>query len=49
MKKVLLGTTAMVSVGMVAGQASAAEPIELSLGGYHNWAVFYTDNDDAPP
>ena len=49
MKKVLLGTTALVSVGMVAGQASAAEPIELSLGGYHNWAVFYTDNDDAPP
>jgi hypothetical protein len=45
MKKVLLGTTALVSVGMVAGQASAAEPIELSLGGYHNWAVFYADND----
>lgn len=49
MKKVLLGTTAMVSVGMVAGQASAAEPIELSFGGYHNWAVFYADNDDAVP
>jgi predicted porin len=46
MKKVLLGTTALVSVGMVAGQASAAEPIELSFGGYHNWAVFYADNDD---
>ena len=49
MKKVLLGTTAMVSVGMVAGQASAAEPIELSFGGYHNWAVFYADNDSAAP
>ena len=48
MKKVLLGTTAMVSVGLVAGQASAAEPIELSFGGYHNWAVFYADNDDSP-
>jgi predicted porin len=48
MKKVLLGTTALVSVGMVAGQASAAEPIQLSLGGYHNWAVFYADNDDNP-
>jgi outer membrane protein OmpU len=45
MKKVLLGTTALVSVGMVAGQASAAEPIELSFGGYQNWAVFYADND----
>ena len=49
MKKVLLGTTAMVSVGMVAGQASAAEPIELSFGGYHNWAVFYADNDSGAP
>jgi outer membrane protein OmpU len=48
MKKVLLGTTAMVSVGLVAAQASAAEPIELSFGGYHNWAVFYADNDDNP-
>ncbi len=47
MKKVLLGTTAMVSVGLVAGQASAAEPIELSFGGYHNWAVFLADNDDS--
>ena len=47
MKKVLLGTTAMVSVGLVAGQASAAEPIELSFGGYHNWAVFLASNDDS--
>jgi hypothetical protein len=46
MKKMLLGTTALVSVGMVAGQASAAEPIELSIGGYQNWAVFYADNDN---
>jgi len=49
MKKVLLGTTAMASVGLLAGQASAAEPIQLSIGGYHNWAVFLADNDtDAP-
>jgi outer membrane protein OmpU len=48
MKKVLLGTTALVSAGLVAQQAQAADPIELSVGGYQNWAVFYADNDDNP-
>lgn len=45
-KKVLLGTTALVSAGLVAQNAQAADPIELSVGGYHNWAFFVTDNDD---
>ena len=48
MKKVLLGTTALVSAGFAAQSAQAADPIELSVGGYHNWLVFYTDNDDNP-
>ena len=48
MKKVLLGTTALVSAGLVAQQAQAADPIQLSIGGYQNWALFWADNDDAP-
>ncbi len=38
MKKTLLGTTAMVAAGVVAGQA-AADGIELGLGGYYNAAA----------
>jgi len=48
MKKVLLGTTALVSAGFAAQTAQAADPIELSIGGYHNWLVFYADNDSNP-
>ncbi|MBT5433793.1 MAG: porin, partial [Rhodospirillaceae bacterium] len=48
MKKLLLGTTALVSAGFVAQNAQAADPIELSIGGYHNWAFFFADNDSTP-
>ncbi|MDG2481620.1 MAG: porin [Alphaproteobacteria bacterium] len=48
MKKLLLGTTALVSAGFVAQNAQAADPIELSIGGYHNWAFFFADNDSNP-
>ncbi len=48
MKKVLLGTTALVSAGLLAQNAQAADPIELSVGGYHNWLWFFADNDDNP-
>jgi outer membrane protein OmpU len=48
MKKVLLGTTALVSAGLVAQNAQAADPIELSVGGYHDWAFFFAKNDDNP-
>jgi len=48
MKKVLLGTTALVSAGLVAQQAQAADPIELGLSGYQNWAMFWADNSDGP-
>ena len=48
MKKVLLGTTALVSAGLLAQNAQAADPIELSVGGYHNWAYFFAKNDNNP-
>jgi hypothetical protein len=48
MKKVLLGTTALVTAGLAVQSAQAADPIELSIGGYQNWATFYTNNDDNP-
>ena len=43
MRKVLLGSTALVAAGLVAGTsapAQAAEPIKLSLGGYYQ--AFFT-------
>ncbi len=47
MKKVLLGTTALLSASLVAQQAQAADPIELSIGGYQNWATWIGSNDNA--
>lgn len=35
MKKVLLGTTALVAAGFVVGEAQAADPVALSIGGYY--------------
>ncbi|MFD0388732.1 porin [Tistrella bauzanensis] len=46
MKKILIGTTALVAVGLIAGQASAAEPIKLGLGGYYQSFFKITDQDD---
>jgi hypothetical protein len=48
MKKVLLGTTALVSAGLLAQQAQAADPIKLSVGGYQYWGVAYAHNDNNP-
>jgi predicted porin len=39
MKKVLLGTTALVAAGFVVGEAKAADPVTLSLGGYYRTAI----------
>lgn len=39
MKKVLLGTTALVAAGFAAGQAQAADPIKLTLGGFYGAAA----------
>ena len=49
MKKILLGTTAIVAAGMIASAPSAiaAEKIKLSVGGYMEQWVGYTNNDDA--
>ena len=46
MKKFLIGTTALVAAGFVAGQAEAADPIKLSVGGYMNQYVGYADQDE---
>ena len=39
MKKVLLGTTALVAAGMVAGQADAASGLKLGISGYYRGAM----------
>ena len=53
MKKVLMGTTALVAAGMMAGAAQAQEemmeePISLSLGGYYRAAVGSISGNDGP-
>lgn len=54
MKKILYGTTALASVGLVAGgagDAAAAERIKMEVSGYHQqWVVgLDQDEDDLPP
>lgn len=51
MKKVLMGTTALVAAGMMAGAAQAQEemmeePISLSLGGYYRAAIGSVSGND---
>ncbi|MDV7339862.1 porin [Terasakiella sp. A23] len=45
MKKFLAGTTALVATAIVAGQAQAADPIKLSLGGFAEAWVGYADQE----
>ena len=45
MKKILLGTTALLTVGLVSGVASAADPITLGLSGYYRAALFGVLNE----
>ncbi|MDV7339863.1 porin [Terasakiella sp. A23] len=45
MKKFLAGTTALVAAAVVAGQAQAADPIKLSLGGFAQAWVGYADQE----
>ena len=42
MKKILLGTSALLVAGMVSASANAA-PVKLSVGGYANWYTGYVD------
>ncbi|MBL8659908.1 MAG: porin [Rhodospirillales bacterium] len=52
MKKLLYGTTALATMGIVAGMAtdaSAAEKLKLGLGGYmQQWVVFSNQNINLP-
>ena len=45
MNKLLLGTTALISVAAFAATASAAEKIQLELSGYHVGGISYTDGE----
>ena len=49
MKKVLLGSTALVAAGLIAGHAAAADGVKLSLGGYYRGVagVMFDDFDGA--
>jgi outer membrane protein OmpU len=51
MKKVLLGTTALLGAGLVASPAFAADGIKLGVGGYFKTAymVNFDDNSDGEP
>ena len=51
MKKVLLGTSALLGAGLVAGPACAADGIKLSVGGYFRTAymVNFDDDDEGEP
>ncbi|MEZ5830784.1 MAG: porin [Dongiaceae bacterium] len=47
MKKVLLGTTALLGAGLVASPAFAADGIKLGLGGFFKTAYMATFDDDS--
>ena len=48
MKRLLIGTTALVAAGALASGAQAADPISVSIGGFYNAALGMAsqDNDD---
>lgn len=46
MKKILLGTSALLVAGFMAASANAA-PIKLSVGGYANWYTGYVGGNNA--
>lgn len=45
MKKVLLGTTALMTAGLVSGAANAADPISLGISGYYTAMGVHIDSD----
>ena len=49
MKKTLLGTTALVSAGLIAGPALASDPLTVTVGGTVTAGAYYIDHDDAGP
>jgi predicted porin len=46
MKKTLLGTTALVSAGLIAGPALASDPLTVTVGGTVTAGVYAIDADD---
>ncbi len=46
MKKILLGTTAMIALGTMTTETLAADKIALKLGGFHRQYVGLTDGDE---
>jgi hypothetical protein len=51
MKKVLLGTTALLGVGVFAGTAAASDGIKLSLGGFYrtSYQMVFDDGEEGEP
>ncbi|MBA4100348.1 MAG: porin, partial [Rhodospirillum sp.] len=51
MKKVLLGTTALLGAGLVASPAFAADGIKLGVGGFFKTAYMmnFDDDDEGEP
>ena len=47
MKKILLGTTALVAASLIAGQAMAAEKPSVKVGGFTQWNFFSSTNSNA--
>ena len=45
MKKTLLGTTALVSAGLIAGPALASDPLTVTVGGSIVTGFYFVDND----
>ncbi|MEQ8266132.1 MAG: porin [Parvibaculum sp.] len=46
MKKILLGTTALVSAGLIAGPAFASDPLTVTVGGTVTAGFYFIDSDD---
>lgn len=46
MKKILLGTTALVSAGLIAGPAFASDPLTVTVGGTVTAGFYAIDSDD---
>jgi outer membrane protein OmpU len=46
MKKILLGTTALVSAGMIAGPALASDPLTVTVGGTVTAGFYVIDHDN---
>ncbi len=46
MNKILMGTTALVAAGILAGSAAAADKVKLGVGGYFHAQLIFASQDD---